>query len=479
MKRYVRNSVYIRAGVTAFAVIAASMFLYFVLFHTKSLASGYSKFMNVISPLLFGAIIAYIMNPIMQLIENLMFRLLRLLKLEPKKPAAHSAIRVISVFLAAFLFFYVIYGLVSLLLPELIDSVRSIVTNYPTYESNVVNWFNQNIESENANETMAQVMVYADRLYDWIVTKMPTLDSIASNVTSGVIRFISFVLDFVLGLIISIYLLSKKEVIAAKGKRFMYGAFPTDSANRVLHNLRFIDEKFGGFVIGKVIDSVIIGIICYICVLLLRMPYPILISVVIGVTKVIPFFGPFIGAIPCAILVFVNSPIKALYFIIFIILLQQFDGNILGPHILGNSTGLSGLMVVVAIILCNGIFGIAGAFIGVPLVATVVGFVQAALRRSIERKNLPKDLSYYGHVTSIDETTHRPVEKESTDRGQSLYDRVKKQDARIQELGVDRFIEKENAKSKDAAKKKSDLPKDPVDITEEEARSSRNTALLK
>ncbi len=470
MRNYRRRSSYGRLGLTAFTVIVASMLVFFLLFRSSVLSGILGKIIDILNPITIGLIIAYILNPLMQLYENLAIRLLRRIKAAPKTKSGNKTVRVICVILAALSLFFVIYGLIALLVPQLVESIRSIIQNYPVYEQNVNDWYSKYFESESANTLMQTIMSYADRFYDWAVHKLPDLDLIVTNVTSGLVKFISFLIDFVLGLIISIYVLISKEMIAAKGKRILYGMFPIRSANHVLHNLRFVDEKFGGFIIGKVIDSLIIGVICYICCSILRFPYTTLVSVVIGVTNVIPVFGPLIGAIPCAILIFVISPMKALYFIIFILLLQQFDGNILGPHILGNSTGLSGLMVVVAIVICNGIFGIAGAFIGVPLVATVVGLIQAKLRKEIDKKRLPKDLRFYSGLSSIDEMTLTPVPSDALPDGTSLYDRFKKKDKELFRQGVSRFMSHpEDEMKEDGSTSYSKIPEDPVNVTLEEA----------
>ncbi len=472
--KYTRRSHYIKAGITAFIVIAASLLFYFLLFHHSSFTKGLSRYLGIFDPLVYGAIIAYILNPLMQLCENLLLRLFTKCKVRLSRPL-RVVIRVCSILLTAVFFMLIVYGLVSLLLPQLIDSIRNIVINYPIYERNVMDFVTKTFTSENVYATTEEVLAYADKFYAWITSHLPDLDSIVSNVTTGVIGLVSFLKDFVLGLIIAIYLLTSKEVISAKAKRALFAALPISFANRILHNIRFVDEKFGGFLIGKIIDSAIIGVLCYICVLLMRMPYPILIAVVIGVTNVIPFFGPFIGAIPCAMLVFVTSPIKALYFVLFIIVLQQFDGNILGPYILGNSTGVSSLMIVIAIIICNGLFGIAGAFFGVPLFATLTGFVQAGIRTSIKEKRLPKDLTFYDRLKEVNPQTLEKVEQEDLTGPVSLYDKIKHQDAKMAEGGVRRFLKTESARTK---KRSDDLPADPVNVTDEEAAKSRNIPIL-
>ena len=510
-----KDSRYIKAGLTAFLVFAASIVFYFLIFHNKSFRSSIHGFVSILNPIFYGLVLAYILNPLMQLIENLVYKCWKKTGKEATR-TIHQVIRLFSAFAAMLLLFLIIYGLVSLLLPQLIESVRNIIRNYPVYEANVIEWVNNTFGSEDASQTTSNILYYADKVYDWAVGHLPEVDSIVSNVTQYLLGFVRLILNLLLGMIIAIYILHSKEIIAAKTKRMLYAFVPVKTGNRILHNIQFVDEKFGGFIIGKVIDSMIIGVICYISVSIMRMPYTVLIAVVIGVTNIIPFFGPFIGAIPCAILVFVVSPLKSVYFIVFILLLQQFDGNILGPRILGNSTGLSGFMVVIAIVICNGIFGIGGAFFGVPLTATVVGVVQAYIRKKATKKGLPRNIEFYDDLAYIEEESNAAVPMSKQDRGSSLYDRIRRKNTELSTLGVKRFMKseyeiaepsaetakeeaeiskeaaetpKEAGKTQSGTEKKGlpvlikkrhdhDIPIDPVDVTEEEAASNHNLPVV-
>ena len=470
-----RRSAYFKMGITALIVLCGTLFFYFLLFHTGSFRSAVGKILLVVRPLLYGLLIAYIMNPLMQWFENQVLKLTKKLKIKPSR-AMYMSVRFFCVRLSAAVLILVVVFLMRLLVPQLVDSIQSIITNFRIYQHNVENWFDTHFKSENASVVSELIVDYSNRLYQWVMDHLPALEDVLSNVTSGALAVLSFLWNVILGIIIAFYVLSSKDILAAKAKRYLYTSFSLKTANRIIHNLRFVDQKFGGFILGKIIDSAIIGVLCYFCMLLMRMPYATLIAVVIGITNVIPFFGPFIGAVPCAILVFVNSPIKALYFIIFIFLLQQFDGNILGPHILGNSTGLSGLAVVLAIILCNSIFGITGAFIGVPLVATVVGFVQSGIRMNAERKNMPKDLDYYSELSRIDENTLKPVPLSRQRIATSLYDKIKTQDRSLFEGGAHRFLPDDTSVRKGT---KADLPADPVNVSKEEAAANKNIPIVR
>ena len=212
-----------------------------------------------------------------------------------------------------------------------------------------------------------------------------------------------------------IYLLNIKESLSAQGKKFIYSVLPLKAANIVVAEFQFIKKAFSGFIIGKLIDSLIIGILCFILMHLFKLPYELLISVIIGVTNVIPFFGPFIGAVPCAILVFLISPKQCLYFIGLILVLQQFDGNILGPKILGESTGLSSFMVIVAIMVGGGLFGVPGMIVGVPVFAVLNAAVWKLIGRSLDEKDMSADAEFYRDIDCVDPVSGKvlpmPVKK--------------------------------------------------------------------
>ena len=197
------------------------------------------------------------------------------------------------------------------------------------------------------------------------------MNVLMTNITTGAINVLSEVFNFLVGCIVSVYMLFGKETFAAQIKKMLYAGMQVERANMVLHITRKSNEIFGGFIIGKIIDSAIIGVLCFIGITILDMPYILLVSVIVGVTNVIPFFGPYIGAIPSTILIALADPLKGLYFLIFIIALQQLDGNVIGPKILGNSTGLSAFWVVFSILLGGGLFGFIGMIIGVPTFAVI------------------------------------------------------------------------------------------------------------
>lgn len=218
--------------------------------------------------------------------------------------------------------------------------------------------------------------------------------------------------NLVIGLIISIYLLASKERLIGQTKKMTYAFLDIRYANGIIEDTRLIDRTFGGFISGKILDSVIIGILCFFCVSFMKLPYPMLISVIIGVTNVIPFFGPFIGAIPCGLLILMVNPLQCLYFILFIWILQQFDGNFLGPKILGDSTGLSGFWVIFSITIFSGLMGVPGMILGVPIFAVLYALLKRRINRNLQRKGMPTETAAYRNLEKVDPKTGNLKEKE-------------------------------------------------------------------
>ena len=267
---------------------------------------------------------------------------------------------------------------------------------------------------------------FSDQLDEWI-RKLPADTSVwlkrLKTVTNTATNIIGVFWDFLIGFIISIYVMASKERFLGQAKKVCYAVFERDTANTVIRNFRFTHKTFIGFIRGKIVDSIIIGMLCFIGVTLMNMPYGALISVIIGVTNVIPFFGPYLGAIPSAILILIVDPMhpmKFVYFLIFILVLQQFDGNFLGPKILGNSTGLTSFWVIFAITLFGGLFGIFGMIIGVPVFAVIYAGLKSIVNTALNKKSLPTESNKYEKLEYVDETSefhdYQPVLSATADK---------------------------------------------------------------
>ena len=253
-------------------------------------------------------------------------------------------------------------------------------------------------------------------LFTWVRdTILPGLGSFVSNITAGVYYFLRAVYNIVIGIIVSAYLLSNMETASARAKRLCYCVFGVEWAEKIRSAIRFTDRTFMGFINGKLLDSAIIGLICYVVCAILKMPYALLVSVIIGVTNIIPFFGPLIGAIPSAFIILLVDPLKALIFVIFIIILQQVDGNIIGPKILGSSIGINGFWVMFSIILGAGLFSFWGMLLGVPVFVVIYTGITILVERKLKKRSLPVDPEDYADLDHIDPVTREPVKCSADD----------------------------------------------------------------
>lgn len=450
---------YFQWGLTVFLVVAASILFYFSIFHMDILLRGLKKAYTILSPIIYAAAISYLLWPLVRFLEKkVIYPICDLLSLKPSKKI-RNVIRLICVFLVIIVFIMAIYGLLSIMIPELTNSIMNIVNSFDRYVINIEAWasnfFKYYPEFEDTFSTMFSDVLA--KVVSWLSTDfLPQLNNIASSVFS----IVTFLKDFLVGIMVSIYLMFGKEKYLANGKKLLYCLFEPKTANNMIRDLQYINNTFGGFVIGKLLDSLIIGILCYIGTTLLNFPYALLISVFVGITNVIPFFGPFIGAIPSAILILMVNPMQCLYFILFILALQQFDGNFLGPFILGDSTGLSSFMVIVAILVGGGLFGVFGMFIGVPVCAVICTIFANAMRRRLEKKNLPTDVEFYKNMDHLDAETLEPIAKNQKATADVAFSSYRKK-KNILPLKIENILSKEHLDVKNLMHKKDETNEDP------------------
>lgn len=422
MKNFLEKK-YVQIGVTAFCVIAASLLFYFGIFHTASITKGLKAIYNILTPIVYAAAISYVLWPLIRFMEkSIIYRICEKKNWKPSEKVRHG-IRMICVIVTLLLFFFGIYGLLSMLIPELINSITNIIDNLPRYINNIEKWLTNLLKNypeleENSSMIFSTVTARAET---WLTNDLlPKINLLVASFSTGFMGALVFLKNFLIGAMISIYLLYGKESYVAQGKRLLYCLFSTQTTNNIIRDLQYVDKTFGGFIIGKVLDSLIIGILCYIGTTLLNLPYALLVSVIVGVTNVIPFFGPYIGAIPSAVLILLSDPKMGIYFIIFVFLLQQLDGNIIGPKILGDSTGLSAFWVVFSILFGGGMFGFVGMILGVPTFAVIYYIVKMLVNHQLENHTLPTDTGAYdqfgyvnneGEYARVDEATEKKEEK--------------------------------------------------------------------
>ena len=398
---------YLYWGLTAFLVIVASILFYYILFHRSSLSYGIKTLLGIAMPIIDGFILAYLMTPVLNKIEKYIIKPLYVKAKIPLTDKSKRRMRGLSISVTVVLILIICYEFFGLIIPEVVRSIQSIIFQFPIYINNLTNWAlglmknNPDLE-ETVNGLITQ---YSPKLLEYFNTNLlPHINELVKTLSMSVLSIFKALWNFVIGFIISIYVLGSKEKFAGQAKKIAYALFDRKAGNEVISNFRFIHSTFIGFIGGKIVDSIIIGIICFVCTSIIGTPYAILVSVIIGVTNVIPFFGPWIGGIPSALLVLMVDPMHALYFTILILIIQQFDGNILGPKLLGDSTGLSGFWVIFAITIFGGLFGVPGMVVGVPIFAVFYAGVRASVNKMLRKKELPTDIQPYMTVGQIEES---------------------------------------------------------------------------
>lgn len=373
---------YFYAMMAGFGAISLSVLFFFFLYRLQGIGNVISQLSTILAPFIYGGIIAYLLRPMCNSLEA--FFQLRL----PKKMRRFAnAFAVVSSLLVGIL---VVYALITMVVPQLVESIVTLWNALPTKMEQLVNWAT---ETFGKDERVVQFVEKNYRSYftdidKWVQANViPQVSSLVTNVGTSVWQVLKFVYNILIGLIVAVYVLHGRKRFGKQARLIVRSMFPDRWANRILEEVEFIDRMFGGFIDGKIIDSAIVGVLCYIGCTVLKIPSALLVSVIVGVTNVIPFFGPVIGAVPATLLILIDSPIKALWFLIWVIVLQQLDGNVIGPKILGNRTGLSGFWVMFSIILFGGLWGIVGMIICVPLFAVIYDTVRRLVRRGLRRRN--------------------------------------------------------------------------------------------
>ena len=419
------NNVHIKWGVSAFLVISGSIFFYYLLFHTSNIKLIFSTLSDILLPVSIGFILAYLLIPVLNYCERkVLFPICDKLKLS-EKPKTKKYVRMLGITITSVLFWFLLLALIYMLLSQIVPSIQSIIFNFDTYANNIYDWITKTLSDnpEFAKYTINMFERYSVELENFLNnTLLPKSSELIKSLSMSVISLIATLWDFVVGFLISIYLMSSKETYANQAKKIAYSVFKRATANLVINNVRFTHNTFIGFIGGKIVDSIIIGLLCFIGTTLLQTPYAVLISVVIGCTNVIPFFGPFLGGIPCTILVLVVDiihPLNAVYFALFVLLLQAVDGNIIGPKILGESTGLNSFWVIFSITLFGGLFGILGMVIGVPAFAVIYAAIKAMVNNSLSKKELPTDSGAYSTVEFMDEDGFKYAEVPAKGSGEN------------------------------------------------------------
>lgn len=400
---------YLAWGLTVFITFGACLCLYYLMFYNSSLRSGFHRAVGIAMPVIDGFILAYILTPIVNGIERRFLNPFSKKHFTANGHLTHkqkSKIRGLSILVTVILAIAVLTGFFRLIIPQIIRSIQSIIFQFPFYIRNLSDMILNLMDNNPELESFATEMIdkYSVQLTTWLNEGlMPQINELLISLSQSIWNFLISIWNFIIGFIISIYVLFNKEKFAGQAKKIAYALFEQKNANQLISDFRFTHKTFIGFIGGKIVDSIIIGIICFIFSNLIHLPYAMLVSLIVGVTNIIPFFGPYLGAIPSAILILLVNPIQSLYFLIMIIIIQQFDGNFLGPKILGNSTGLSSFWVIFAVTIFGGFFGIIGMIAGVPIFACIYAWVSRFIRHCLTKKQMPADTKVYLNVEKIEE----------------------------------------------------------------------------
>lgn len=380
--------------------------LIFILVFTnlKAFSGAWSALMRVLSSVLYGALFAYLLNPLVNFIDKRLKPFM--LRRGTKEKTANRVSRVTGLVFALAVAAFLIYAMIYMIVPQLASSVKGIINSMPEYYRNLEAWI-QNVLEDNP-----EIKSYADMLMDkgyayldkFAKNDLPgSIQKIVVQLTTSVYSVVREVVNMVIGLVVSIYILLSKDKFLAQTKKMIVAFWAPETADRMMDNGREIDKIFNGFIIGKLIDSLIIGVLCYIGMAILRMPYAVLVSTIVGITNIIPYFGPILGTIPCALLILLVSPLKCFYFVIFVLVLQQIDGNVIGPRILGENVGISGFWILVSITVGGGLFGFVGMLLGVPVFAVIYMLTSNGVNRALKKKGKSTSTQDYYAIQSVED----------------------------------------------------------------------------
>lgn len=408
-----KNDIYFKWGLTAVAVIVIALVISLIFSKLGPIATAISTIISTVSSVLYGVVMAFLMAPVYDRIGIWVGEILS--SLFPKWKKSDKYAKMIATLSCLVILILVVFALIMMIIPELVNSITNVISYAPSGTQNLEAWL-KDILNKNPNLEKLIIGNYLDiseRLSDIATTTvLPNVNTYIKNLSSGVINALGVVVNIIIGLMVMMYLLNMKTTLASQAKKIVYAVAGVKIGNEIVTEARYIKNMFEKFIVGKIIDSIIIGIINYVFMAIIHMPYALLISVVVGVTNVIPFFGPFIGAIPSIILLLLISPVTALQFAVWILVLQQVDGNIIGPKILGQTTGLPSFWVLFSILLFGGLFGIVGMIIAVPTWAIIYRTISRLSEHFLKKKGLEPDSKHYMDLDHIDEETKKYIKLE-------------------------------------------------------------------
>ena len=416
-----RNSHYFKWGLTAFLVLAAVVVFWVVFSNLGGVYDLILEFFGIISSLLYGCVFAYLMNPVMEYSEKLLTKLLRKSKWKEQRKA--TVVKVCSVVITVLTFLGAIYALIALIVPNIYDSIAELLRpeRLQEYYNTVLQWVHDTFAGTPVGEWIeANFADLMKILTDFLMNL--NIGALLLGAANSVYSVVATVFSMLIGIIAGVYVLVYKKTLCAQAKKLTVAVCREEKADRIFEVARRTNRIFSGFVIGKIIDAVFVGVVTYFALLIMGMPFAPLIATLVGVTNIIPFFGPFIGAIPSALLLLIENPIDAVYFGIFIVILQMIDGNIIENRILGEKLGISDFWVLVAILVSGGIFGFMGMLLGVPIFAVIYTLITDSVNKRLKKKRLPTETEQYTAVESVTDLPVTPIADPVRGHGEPRYD---------------------------------------------------------
>ena len=374
-----------------FIGLALAITYFFVLYKKDNISQSISAVVSIMRPFTIGAILAYIMKSTCNFYEkHLSKKLLQSKKLDEKQAIKRS--NIIAVVLTYITWSAILTALLWIIIPQIVQSVKKFINDMiviiPEWVDRIFEWEQTFLED---NEILRP---YFDSIVNWLITwseteLIPDLRDFGASLVPTILSIITIIKDIAIGLVVSVFFLSGRKIFAVKSRIFVNCIFKENAANAIIDEVKYADKMFSGFLEGKVIDSSIIGLIYYLALVIMGVPYPALIAVICGVTNIIPFFGPFIGAVPSGLIILMtaDSPIKLLWFIIFVCVIQFIDGNIIDPHIVGGNIKMSSFCVLFAVILFGGLWGFWGLLVGVPTFAVIYDIVKKIIMYVLKKKD--------------------------------------------------------------------------------------------
>ena len=393
------NSTVNKRAALVFAVIIGLMLL---ISQMEPIMNVVEKIMDMMFPVLLGVVLAYVVNPFTTFIER---RLYKWFKFKREKTHRRFA-KGMAVVLSLFALLLTITLLIFLIIPEFLDNLNRLLESAPAFIERVSGRI-ADIQTDNS-VLMQNLGQYIDTatssLVDWLSGEV---GGAVSGLIESLISIVSFLFDFIVAIVVFVYALLEKQKFLAQSKKIIFALFTSRQANDILDVARYGNEVFGKFVTGKLITSTIVGLLTFLFMTIVGIPYALLSAGIIAITNVIPFFGPFIGGIPTAFIVIINDFRQGIIYIIFLLILQQVEGNVIEPMIMEDQTGVSKFWITFALLLCGGVFGVAGMIFAVPLFAVILYTVRIYVERSLDKKQLPTSSAEYSNAGGIDIQTNR------------------------------------------------------------------------